>query len=61
MIIETLIFGKIEVPNTKNEIINRLENCRKQYINHPSRYKQAEIDALEEELDKFRRKENVRV
>ncbi len=59
MIVDTLLFGKMEMPDTKDEIINQLEICKRQYANYPSRYKQAEIDTLEELLDRFRRDEDV--
>lgn len=59
MVVETILFGKIEIPDTKEEIMLQLEICKTNYWNHPSRYLLAKIDALEESLDMFRRTEDV--
>ena len=59
MVVETILFGKIEIPYTKEEIMLQLEICKTNYWNHPSRYLLAKIDALEEALDMFRRTEDV--
>lgn len=61
MVVETILFGKIEIPDTKEEIMLQLEICKTNYWNHPSRYALAKIDALEEALDMFRRTEDVSV
>lgn len=59
MLVETILFGKIEIPNTKEEIMLELEICKTNYNNYPSRYILAKIDTLEEALDMFRREEDV--
>lgn len=59
MVVNTILFGKIEIPDTKEKILEEIEICKKRYWNYPSRYLQAKIDALEEELDKYRREEDV--
>ena len=59
MVVETILFGKIEIPDTKEEIMLQLEIYKTNYWNHPSRYLLAKIDALEESLDMFRRTEDV--
>lgn len=59
MVVESILFGKIEIPDTKEEIMLQLEIHKTNYWNHPSRYLLAKIDALEEALDMFRRTEDV--
>lgn len=59
MVVETILFGKIEIPDTKEEIMLQLEICKTNYWNYPSRYLLAKIDTLEEALDIFRRTEDV--
>ena len=59
MVVETILFGKIEIPDTKEEIMLQLEICKTNQWNHPSRYLLAKIDVLEEALDMFRRTEDV--
>ena len=59
MVVKTILFGKIEIPDTKEEILSELGKCRTHFCNYPNRYTQAKIDALEEALDRFRRMEDV--
>lgn len=58
MLLETVIYGKIEVPDTE-EVLKEIEKYKSFYEKYPDRYKQVMIDALEERLDMFRRDENV--
>lgn len=55
MIVETILFGKIEIPDTEEEIRTEIEQKKRQFNNHPSRYIQCVIDTLEEQLDQMRR------
>jgi hypothetical protein len=57
--INTILYGKIEVPDTEEEVLKEIEKYKSFYEKYPDRYKQVMIDALEERLDMFRRDENV--
>lgn len=59
MFINTILYGKIEVPDTEEEVLKEIEKYKSFYKKYPDRYKQVMIDALEERLDMFRRDENV--
>ena len=59
MIIETVLYGKIETPNTKEEIQTELENEKKRLLDYYCGYRQARVDALEEALDRLRREHDV--
>lgn len=59
MLLETVIYGKIEVPDTEEEVLKEIEKYKSFYKKYPDRYKQVMIDALEERLDMFRRDKNV--
>lgn len=58
MLVETILFGKIEIPNCKEDIEKDIAIRKMQYNQYPYRYTQAVIDCLESELDE-RRKDNV--
>ena len=59
MEVETILFGKMRIPDDKESIIKELERCKKRFLESPTRYLQARIDELEYALDKFRRADNV--
>lgn len=57
MKMETVLFGRIEIPEKKEEILLDLEQSKKRFMYRDSRKLQYRIDLLEEALDKFRRLE----
>lgn len=59
MEVETILFGKMKMPNSKEALFVELERCRNRFLNAPTRYLQTKIDYLEYALDEFRRKGNV--
>lgn len=59
MWVDTVLFGKIEIPNSKEEIEKELVLKKEQFLNYPCRYTQAIIDCLESELDERRKNTNV--
>lgn len=59
MEVETVLFGRMWIPDDKDSILKELQGCRNRHLEHPSRYLQTRIDYLEYALDSFRRTENV--
>ena len=59
MEVETILFGKMRIPDDKESIIKELDRCKNRFLESPTRYLQARIDELEYALDKFRRADNV--
>lgn len=55
MWVDTVLFGKIEIPDCKQDIKKELAAKRQQFLNYPCRYTQGIIDCLEAELDESRR------
>lgn len=55
MKVNTLKFGKMNVPDEPNELMGELERCKERYMKHPTHYLQARIDAIEERIDRMRR------
>lgn len=41
MVVKTILFGKIEIPDTKEEVLSELGKCRTHFCNYPNRYTQA--------------------
>lgn len=58
---QTVLFGKMIIPDDKESILKELDRCKNRFMEVPTRYLQARIDELEYALDMFRRAENVRV
>ena len=59
MEVETILFGKMKIPDDKESIIKELDRCKNRFLESPTRYLQARIDELEYALDVFRRSDNV--
>lgn len=59
MEVETILFGKMKIPDDKDSIVKELNRCKNRFLESPTRYLQARIDELEYALDKFRRSDNV--
>ncbi len=57
MTVKTILFGEMDIPEEKTEILFELARCKKRFLDVPTRYLQCRIDCLEEALDKFRRLE----
>lgn len=57
MTVKTILFGEMDIPEEKEEILWELERCKKRFLDVPARYLQCRIDCLEEALDRFRRLE----
>lgn len=58
-VVKTVMFGEMEIPDTRDEIIMELDRCRRGFLLYPSRHLQTKIDYLEYALDRFRREEDV--
>ena len=59
MEVETILFGKMKIPDDKDSIVKELDRCKNRFLGSPTRYLQARIDELEYALDAFRRYDNV--
>ena len=59
MEVETVLFGKIKLPDDKESIAKELDRCRNRFLISPTRYLQTKTDELEYALDTCRRLENV--
>ena len=59
MEVETILFGKMKIPDDKESIVNDLNRCKNRFLESPTRYLHARIDELEYALDAFRRDDNV--
>ena len=59
MEVETILFGKMKIPDDKDSIVKELDRCKNRFLESPTRYLQARIDELEYALDAFRRADNV--
>ena len=59
MEVETILFGKMKIPDDKDSIVKELDRCKKRFAEYPTRYLQTRIDELEYALDAFRRYDNV--
>ena len=59
MEVETILFGKMKIPDDKDSIVKELTRCKNRFLESPTRYLQVRIDELEYALDKFRRSGNV--
>lgn len=57
--VETVLFGKMKIPDTKDEILKELERCKARFLISPTRYLQTRINCLECALDEFRRLDDV--
>lgn len=56
---QTVLFGWIRIPDSREEITRELEQARESFVDCPTRYRQAVIDCLESALDDFRREADV--
>ena len=54
MEVETILFGKMKIPDDKDSIVKELDRCKNRFLESPTRYLQARIDELEYALDAFR-------
>lgn len=54
-LVDTFLFGLVEIPETREDTASALDEARKEFMVYPSRFRQAKIDALEQALDRFRR------
>lgn len=59
MKVETILFGVIEIPDTKELVETELHRCKERFYISQTRYLQCRIDCLESELDQYRRTEDV--
>ena len=59
MEVETILFGKMRIPDDKESIIKELDRCKNRFLESPTRYLQTRIDELEYVLDTFRRSDDV--
>ena len=59
MEVETILFGKMKIPDDKESIVKELDRCKNRFLESPTRYLQARIDELEYTLVAFRRSDNV--
>lgn len=59
MEVETILFGKMKIPDDKDSIVKELNRCKNRSLESPTRYLQVRIDELEYALDAFRRSDNV--
>lgn len=57
MVVETILFGKMDIPDDKKSIRDEIERCKERFLFAPTRYLQTRIDYLEYALDQFRRTE----
>lgn len=58
-LVDTLLFGLVEIPETREDTASALDEARREFMVYPSRFRQAKIDALESALDRFRRSTDV--
>lgn len=58
-VVKTVMFGEMEISDTRDEIIMDPDRCRRGFLLYPSGYLQTKIDYLEYALDRFRREEDV--
>lgn len=61
---DTVLFGAMNFPDTREEIVQELKECREIFLECSTymldvRFIQARIDELESILDEFRRSEDV--
>ena len=59
MEVETILFGKMKIPDDKDSIVKELDRCKNRFLESPTTDLQARIDELEYALDAFRRYDNV--
>ena len=59
MEVETILFGKMKIPDDKDSLAKELDRCKNRFLESPTRYLQTRIDELEYALDAFRRSDNV--
>lgn len=52
------LYGRIIIPNGKEEILKEIQKQKEIFLNRPTGYRQAVIDALEEGLEIIRMKED---
>lgn len=55
MTVKTILFGEMNIPEEKADILLELDRCKKRFLDVPTRYLQCRIDCLEEALKRFRR------
>ena len=58
MIVQTVLFGDMKIPEDKKSIIKELDRCKNRFLECPTRYLQTRIDELEYALDRFRRSDD---
>ena len=57
MKLKTILFGEMDIPEEKADILLELDRCKKRFLDVLTRCLQCRIDCLEEALDRFRRVE----
>lgn len=59
MEVDTVLFGKMQIPDDIKSINAEIERCKNRFYTRPTKYLQCRVDCLEEVLDLLRRDKDV--